>query len=110
MVNVQDASVHVASLDPQREVVHELGEGRGAYAYLIDGAASDDQDVSTGDAAKVVDQPRLRIRARERSELILVDVPMRFEPVGIWPGARSRCGPTVGLHLPGGRTGPMRSR
>jgi quercetin 2,3-dioxygenase len=83
----QDASVHVASLEPGTEVVHEIGEGRGVYAYLIEGAAMfDDQAVTTGDAAKVTDQPRLRIVAREPSELILVDVPMTFQPVGIWAG------------------------
>jgi quercetin 2,3-dioxygenase len=81
----QDASVHVARVEPGTEVTHEIGEGRGAYVYLIEGAASfDDEDVSTGDAAKVVDQSSLRIRSHEPSELILVDVPMRFEPVGIW--------------------------
>jgi quercetin 2,3-dioxygenase len=83
----QDVSVHVASLDPGTKVVHPIGEGRGAYVYLIDGAASfDGEDVATGDAAKVTDQPELVIRARELSELILVDVPMQFEPVGIWLG------------------------
>jgi redox-sensitive bicupin YhaK (pirin superfamily) len=83
----QDASVHVASLEPGTDVVHRIGDGRGVYAYLIEGAATfDDEEVSTGDAAKVTDQPQLRIAARDRSELILVDVPMTFEPVGIWAG------------------------
>jgi len=83
----QDASVHVASLEPGIEVSHSIGDGRGAYAYLISGAASfDDQEVTTGDAAKVTDQPELRIAAREASELIVVDVPMAFVPVGIWKG------------------------
>jgi redox-sensitive bicupin YhaK (pirin superfamily) len=83
----QDASVFIASLSPGTEVTHTIGEDRGAYAYLIDGAAIfDDDDVATGDAAKVTDQPALRIRARQQSELILVDVPMTFEPVGIWAG------------------------
>jgi quercetin 2,3-dioxygenase len=83
----QDASVHVARLEPGTEVTHEIGQGRGAYAYLIDGAATfDDEAVSTGDAAKVTGQPSLRIRATEPSELIVVDVPMQFEPVGIWKG------------------------
>ena len=39
-----------------------------------------------GDAAKVTDEPKLVIRALEPSELILVDVPMAFEAVGIWQG------------------------
>ncbi len=83
----QDASVHVASLEAGTEVAHAIGEGRGAYAYLSDGQATfDGEPVATGDAAKVTDQPELRIRAVAQSELILVDVPMTFEPVGIWAG------------------------
>jgi redox-sensitive bicupin YhaK (pirin superfamily) len=83
----QDASVHVASLEPNAEVTHSIGDGRGAYVYLIDGAATfDGLPVATGDAAKVTDQPQLTIRASQPSELILVDVPMQFEAVGIWRG------------------------
>ena len=83
----QDASVHVASLSAGTEVTHPIGDGRGAYVYLIEGGASfDGEEVSTGDAAKVTEQPEVRIAAREPSELILVDVPTRFEPVGIWRG------------------------
>ncbi len=83
----QDASVHVARLDSGVEVSHELGSGRGAYVYLIDGALSvDAEELATGDAAKVTDQRGLSIRATSPSELILVEVPMEFEAVGIWGG------------------------
>jgi quercetin 2,3-dioxygenase len=83
----QDASVHVARLEQGVETTHPIGEGRGVYAYLIGGAATfDGEAVTTGDAGKVTDQASLTIRADETSELILVDVPMRFEPVGIWAG------------------------
>jgi quercetin 2,3-dioxygenase len=83
----QDASVHVASLQQGVEVIHAIGRGRGAYAYLIEGAASfDGENLATGDAVKVTDEPQLVIRGQEPSELILVDVPMTFEPVGIWKG------------------------
>ena len=86
----QDASVHVASLEPGAEVAHAIGDGRGVYVYLIDGAATfDGEEVTTGDAAKVTDQPRLVISASQPSELILVDVPMAFEAVGIWRGRSS---------------------
>ena len=44
--------------------------------------------VATGDAAMVTDQPALTIAADAPSELILVDVPLEFEPVGIWAGQR----------------------
>lgn len=85
----QDAAVYVAALGPGVEVRHALGAGRGAYVYLIDGAALfDEAAVTTGDAAKVTDQPELRIRAGAASELILVDVPLVFEPVGVWRGRR----------------------
>jgi quercetin 2,3-dioxygenase len=83
----QDARVHVASLAPGDTVTHQLGAGRGAYVYLIDGRARfDGEPVATGDAAKVTDQPSLEVTADAPSELILVDVPLRFRPVGIWAG------------------------
>ncbi len=81
----QDASVYVASLSPGTELTNVIGDGRGVYVYLIEGAATfDGAAVTTGDAAKVTDQAELRIAAREPSEVILVDVPLQFEPVGIW--------------------------
>ena len=50
-----------------------------------DGSVSPDE-LATGDAAKVTDEPELRILAEDASELILVNVPMQFESVGIWAG------------------------
>jgi redox-sensitive bicupin YhaK (pirin superfamily) len=86
----QDASVHVASLDAGDQVEHPIGPGRGAYVYLIDGQARfDGEPVATGDAAKVTGQPSLTIAADAPSELILVDVPLSFRPVGIWAGGRA---------------------
>jgi redox-sensitive bicupin YhaK (pirin superfamily) len=83
----QDASVHIGSLEPGVEVVHALPAGRGAYLYIIEGRASlNGDELSTGDAAKITDEPEVRLRADAQTELILVDVPMRFEPVGIWAG------------------------
>ena len=53
----------------------------------VDGAAAfDGEAVATGGAAKITDQASVSIRADETSELILVDVPLRFEAVGIWAG------------------------
>jgi len=83
----QDASVHVASLAPATEVSYPIGPGRGVYGYLIEGASSfGGEMLATGDAVKVTDESQLIIRADQQSELILVDVPMEFEPVGIWRG------------------------
>jgi redox-sensitive bicupin YhaK (pirin superfamily) len=83
----QDAAVYVASLEPGTEAVHSIGGRRGAYIYLIEGTASvDEYELATGDAAKVVAQSEVRIRAQTPCEIILVDVPMAFEQVGIWRG------------------------
>ena len=81
----QDAAVFVAALSAGTEVTHRFGSNRAGYLYLIEGAVALGGDrLSTGDAAKILDQPELPVRAEAASELILVDVPMRFTPVGVW--------------------------
>jgi quercetin 2,3-dioxygenase len=83
----QDASVFVAYLEPETEVAHAIAPGRGVYVYLIGGAVDlDGEKLATGDAAKITDEERIVIRAPEASELIIVDIPMKFEPVGMWRG------------------------
>ncbi len=81
----QDASLFVSRLEASREAAHDLGAGRGAYLYVIEGSVTlNGEAMATGDAAKVTDETSLAIHADDTSELILVDVPMTFEPVGIW--------------------------
>lgn len=83
----QDSSVHVSRLNPGAKVSHAVGEGRGAYLYLISGAVTvNGHELATGDAIKATDEPELAIEAGETSELILVDVPMTFDAVGVWAG------------------------
>ncbi len=85
----QDASVHLARLEAGVEVIHGIGAGRGVYAYLIEGAATfGGHDLATGDAAKVTAEATLVIRASAPSELILGDVPLTFQPAGIWARLR----------------------
>lgn len=81
----QDARVFVSRLEPGTDVTHLLGDDRGAYVYLIEGRATfDGEPVRTGDAAMVTDERPLTIAAAEPSELIVVDVPMNYELVGVW--------------------------
>jgi quercetin 2,3-dioxygenase len=81
----QDATVHIASLSPGVEVRHELGARRGAYLYLISGGITlDGESLSTGDAAQVSEERALGLKAGDESELILVDVPLDWTPVGVW--------------------------
>ena len=81
----QKASVYVAALTPGAEVSHEFRRDRAGYLYLIEGAATlNGTRLEGGSSVKMLDEPRIEIRAEEESELLLVDVPVRFEPVGIW--------------------------
>ena len=81
----QDATVQVSRLSPGAAVSHDFRPGRGGYLYLIEGRARVGADeLSTGDAAKIQDEAALRIEAVGASELILVDIPLRFTPVGVW--------------------------
>lgn len=81
----QDARVVVSRMSPGTRLSHQFDEERGGYVYVIGGSATFNADkVGTGDAAKVAGPEELAIEAVEQTEVILVDVPMRFEPVGIW--------------------------
>ena len=81
----QDARVCISALDPGQSATHSLVDGRGAYVYLIDGSGTfDGEPVRTGDAAMVEGQDALMIAATDPCELILIDVPMQWEPVGVW--------------------------
>jgi redox-sensitive bicupin YhaK (pirin superfamily) len=72
------ATVYVSSLQAGSEVVHRLAEDRDAFVYMIAGAASCEQeDLASGDAARVSNQHALTIRAWQTSELIVVDMPAR---------------------------------
>jgi redox-sensitive bicupin YhaK (pirin superfamily) len=71
----QDAHVFVSRLHPDVEVAHELGPGRGAYLYVIEGNAEVvGERMTAGDAAEMWDESSLVIHANETTELILVDV------------------------------------
>ena len=71
----QDAHVFVSRLNAGVSVDHELGSGRGAYLYVIEGdVAVNGEAMATGDAAQITGEPRVEIRATVTSELILVDV------------------------------------
>ena len=81
----QDASVFVGRLNPGRELDQPIGAGRGLYVYVISGNASlDGQQMATGDTAEIEGQPSVHVRAGDLTELIAVDVPLDFTPVGIW--------------------------
>src|SRR5436190_14597125 len=82
----QDASASVASLEPGVRVGHPLGDARAAYLYVIEGAIrlSDEDRLETGDAVKAHGPVAIGVEAVAPAELILIDVPAAYEPVGVW--------------------------
>ncbi len=88
----QDAEVDVSRMTPDTELTHTFGARRGGYLYVIEGAIELDgtEKLRAGDAlavSEVVDADReIALRALEESEVILVDVPLEWDPVGRWRG------------------------
>jgi redox-sensitive bicupin YhaK (pirin superfamily) len=71
----QDAHVFVSRLNAGVTVEHALGDGRGAYLYVIEGDVEvKGQRMETGSAAQVTAEERIDIAATATTELILVDV------------------------------------
>ena len=83
----QDARALVAHLTDRGRLQHTFGAGRGGYLYVIDGRVSiSGAALRTGDAAKVAGGADLTLRTDVAAELILIDVPLEFESVGVWAG------------------------
>ena len=81
----QDAAVYVSRLSPGTVVAHDFRPARGGYLYLIEGRVTvGTEELASGDAVKIREEAALRIQANDVSELILVDVPLHFTPVGVW--------------------------
>ncbi len=73
-----EASVFVSALGPGDAGAHAVGDGRGAYLYVIGGVLeANGERMATGDAARIRNEPDLKLVAAEDTELILVDVALR---------------------------------
>jgi redox-sensitive bicupin YhaK (pirin superfamily) len=74
MVN-GNASVYISSAGPGVTLDHKFPSGMGGYLYVIRGELEvDGERLSTGDAAKIWDEPEITLRAADETELILVEV------------------------------------
>jgi redox-sensitive bicupin YhaK (pirin superfamily) len=77
----QDISVFSSLLEPGHHLFHELVPGRGAWLHLVTGEASlGDRILTTGDGAGVVDERAVSVLARERTEVLLLD--LKLPPIG----------------------------
>lgn len=83
----QDARALVSHLTADGALSHAVGPGRGGYLYVIDGRVSvGGESLATGDAAAITGPLELALSTDTAAELILVDVPLEFEAVGVWAG------------------------
>ena len=80
-----DARVFSSFLEAGKGVNYELGIGRGAYLYVLEGGSvrANGHEVVSKGAAKIIGGQHLRIKADAGVELLLVEVPLA---VGNRPG------------------------
>ena len=75
----QNAAVYVSSIGAGRTVRHELGRGRKAYLFAIDGSTHvNGKALETTDAARIEGEQELVITADKPTELVLVDLPGEY--------------------------------
>lgn len=80
-----DARVFISRLEAGNTVGHEFAEGRAGYLYAISGDVDiNGTSLMTGDAVTITDEASVSLTANHDTELIMVDVPTTYDPVGIW--------------------------
>lgn len=80
-----DARVFISRLEAGYTVEHEFADGRAGYLYAISGEVDiNGTSLVTGDAVTITDEASISLTAGEDTELIMVDVPTSYDPVGIW--------------------------
>jgi quercetin 2,3-dioxygenase len=76
----QDARVYVSSLSEGVSVEQPFRPGFGAYLYVISGSVRlNDDELATGDAAKIGGEASIAIQALAPTELIMVEVQLLEE-------------------------------
>lgn len=76
----QDVSFYVSRLDPDKTVKHQIGDGRQAYLYVIDGKIGiGDCTLDAGDSAEITRGGEVLVTARSSSEIILLDLPVEYQ-------------------------------
>jgi redox-sensitive bicupin YhaK (pirin superfamily) len=80
----QDATALVSRL-AGGQLEHAFDVGRGGYLYVIDGSASlNAEPLHAGDAAKITGPEEVALSSDSVAEMILIDAPLEFEPIGVW--------------------------
>ncbi len=72
----QQATVYISRLGVRQEVIHHSRPGLEAYLFVIAGTlAVNGLSLAAGDQARIRDEPELKMKATEDSELIFLDLP-----------------------------------
>lgn len=75
----QDAAIYVSFLMPGNKILHNLAKDRKAYVFVIEGRIMlNNRALETRDAAKAEDESRLTMQAEKPTELILLDLPVKY--------------------------------
>ncbi|HEV7902905.1 MAG TPA: pirin family protein [Pyrinomonadaceae bacterium] len=71
----QDANLYAALLEPGEEVTHQLSPGRHAWLQVARGALElNGQLLRQGDGVAASNEPELKIKGRDASEILLFDL------------------------------------
>jgi quercetin 2,3-dioxygenase len=71
----QDAQIHVAKLEPGRQVAHPIAAGRHAWIQVASGTVEvNGTALAAGDGVAVSDEPQVVIRAGEAAEVLVFDL------------------------------------
>jgi hypothetical protein len=76
----QDATIFVSSLDAGKTIEHRLESGRMAYLFIIDGRVRlGNNQMQSRDSAKIENEDQLSIEAENPTELLLIDLPVKYD-------------------------------
>jgi quercetin 2,3-dioxygenase len=77
--------VWVSRLNAGEQLSRTFEPQRGGYAYVIDGdAGANGHKLGQGYAVKIEGPEELLVEASSDCELILIEAPLRYAPVGVW--------------------------
>lgn len=74
----QDASFYLSTILPQNTIQHTIPDGRMAYIFVIEGKAQINGKILQTQDAMMAKNESITIAAKQKTQLILVDLPEKF--------------------------------
>ncbi len=77
MIMQTDATVYITDLEVNKTITHSLNHNRGLFIYIQTGNLEINRlDFSTGDQARITNEPEISLIAKESTKCIIIDVPL----------------------------------